>query len=118
VRRYRVSRAANVTRDFDLIEEHSVQVYQELGDDLEDSIERAAVRIDGDLAHMRTFVTHPHRGIDYPRIRPGIRTVTNKSFVFYFEIDEPSSRGENTRHLLRRRGSQAADPGSFSAPTA
>jgi len=40
---------------------------------------------------MRTFAAHLHRGTEHPRILPGIRTVTNKSFVFYFEIDEPSS---------------------------
>jgi toxin ParE1/3/4 len=91
VRRYRVSRAADVTRDLGLIEEHLVQVYQEFGDDLEDAMERASARIDEALAYMRTFAAHPHRGTDHPRIRPGIRTVTNKSFVFYFEIDEPLS---------------------------
>ncbi len=40
---------------------------------------------------MRTFATHPDRGTEQAKIRPGIRTVTNKSFVFYFEIDELSS---------------------------
>jgi len=91
VRRYRVSRAADVTRDLDLIEEHLVQVYQEFGDDLEFAMERAAARIDEALMYMRTFAGHPHRGTEHPQIWPGIRTVTNKSFVFYFEIDEPSS---------------------------
>jgi toxin ParE1/3/4 len=91
VRRYRVRRAADVTRDLDLIEHHLVRVYQELGDDLENAVERAIARIDEALAYMRSFATHPHRGTEHPRIRPGIRTVTNKSFVFYFEIDEPSS---------------------------
>ncbi len=37
---------------------------------------------------MRTFVTHPHRGTEHASIRPGLRTVTNKRFVCYFEIDE------------------------------
>jgi plasmid stabilization system protein ParE len=66
-------------------------VYQEFGDDLENATERATVRVDEALACMRTFAAHPHRGTEHKRIRPGIRTVTNKSFVFYFEIDEPSS---------------------------
>jgi plasmid stabilization system protein ParE len=39
---------------------------------------------------MRTFATHPHRGTEHPTIRPGIRTVTNKNFVIYFEIDKAS----------------------------
>ena len=91
MRHYRVRRAADVTRDLDLIEEHLVQVYQEFGDDLENAMERAAARTDDALAYMRTFEAHPHRGTEHPKIRPGIRTVTNKSFVFYFEIDELSS---------------------------
>jgi plasmid stabilization system protein ParE len=91
VRRYRVSRAADITYDLDLIEEHLVQAYQGFGDDLESAMERATARIGDALAYMRTFATHPHRGTDHPTIRPGIRTVTNKNFVIYFEIDEASS---------------------------
>ena len=91
MRRYKVSRAADLTGDLDLIEEHLVHVYQEFGDDLENAMERAAARIDEALAYMRTFAAHPHRGTEHTKIRPGIRTVTNKNFIFYFEIDEPSS---------------------------
>jgi plasmid stabilization system protein ParE len=54
-------------------------------------MERAAARIDDSLAYLRTFSTHPHRGTEHPTIRPGIRTVTNKKFVIYFEIHEASS---------------------------
>jgi plasmid stabilization system protein ParE len=91
VRRYSVSRAADVTRDLDLIEEHLVQAYQEFGDDRENAMERATARIEEALADMRTFAAHPHRGTEHPKIGPSIRTVTNKRFIFYFEIDEPSS---------------------------
>ncbi|HXP97404.1 MAG TPA: hypothetical protein VN809_11880 [Telmatospirillum sp.] len=91
MRRYRVRRAANVTHDLDLIEGYLVQVYQDLGDDLESAVERAASRIDEALAYMRTFEDHPHRGTEHPEIRSDIRTVTCKRFIFYFEIDEPLS---------------------------
>jgi plasmid stabilization system protein ParE len=91
VRRYRVSRAADITRDLDLIEEHLVRSYREFGDDLGNAMERAGARIEEALIYMRTFATHPHRGTEHPRIRPGIRTVTNKNFIIYFEIDEASS---------------------------
>ncbi len=90
MQRYRVARAADVTRDLDLIEEHLVQAYQKFGDDQENAIQRAAARIEDALTYMRTFATHPHRGTEHPNIRPGIRSVTNKSFVFYFDINEPS----------------------------
>ena len=91
MRRHRVRRAADVTHDLDLIWEHLAQVYRDYGDDRENAGERAAARIDEALAYLRTFETHPHRGTEHPAIRPGIRTVTSRNFVFYFEIDEPSS---------------------------
>ena len=91
MRRYRVRRAAAITLDFDLIESHLVEVYQKFGDDLESATERAAARIDEALVYMRTFESRPHRGTDHPEIQFGIRTVTSKQFVFYFEIDEPLS---------------------------
>lgn len=90
MQRYRVRRAADVTHDFDLIEDHLVQAYQEFGEDFESAVERAAARIDEALAYIRTFAIHPHRGTEHAKIRPGIRTVTNKNFIFYFEIDEVS----------------------------
>jgi toxin ParE1/3/4 len=91
VRRYKVRRSAEVTRDLDVIEDYLVKVYEDFGDDLENATERAADRVDEALAYMRTFAAHPHRGTEHKKIRLGIRTGTNKSFVFYFEIDEPSS---------------------------
>jgi plasmid stabilization system protein ParE len=91
VRRYKVRRAADVIRDLDLIEEQLVQTYQEFGEDFEIAVERAAARIYDALAYMRTFVTHPHRGTEHAKIRPGIRTVTNKNFIFYFEVNDLSS---------------------------
>jgi plasmid stabilization system protein ParE len=87
VRRYRVRRAADVAHDLDLIEEHLVQSYREFGDDLENAVERAAARICEALAYMWTFETHPHRGTEHADVRPGVRTATDKRFVFYFEID-------------------------------
>jgi plasmid stabilization system protein ParE len=91
VPRYRVRLAADVPRDLTLIAGHLLQVYHELGDDLESAAERAAARIDGALGYLRTMADHPHRGTEHPRIRSGIRTVTNQRFIFYFEIDEPLS---------------------------
>jgi plasmid stabilization system protein ParE len=89
VRRYRVRLAADVVHDLDLIEGYLVQAYQDFGDDLEETTGRAAARIEEALAYLRTFAEHPHRGTGHPEIRPGLRTVTSRRFVFYFEIDEP-----------------------------
>lgn len=91
MRRYRVRRAAAVTRDLDLIEDHLVQVYQDFGDDLESATERGTARLDEALAYMRTFDSRPHRGTEHLEIQSGLRTVTSNKFIFYFEIDEPLS---------------------------
>jgi plasmid stabilization system protein ParE len=91
-RRYKVSRAADVSNDLALIAEHLTQAYQEFGDGLGNAMDRAEARIDEALTYLRTFATHPHRGTENPTIRPGIRTVTNKNFIIYFEIDEASSQ--------------------------
>lgn len=91
MRRYRVRRAKDVTLDIDLIEEYLVRGYHELGDDLENAMRRAAVRIDDAMAYMRTFERHPDRGTAHKDIRPGVRTVTSKRF-FYFEVDERLSQ--------------------------
>ncbi|HSK38768.1 MAG TPA: hypothetical protein VK943_03285 [Arenibaculum sp.] len=91
MRRYKVRRAADITRDLDLIEEYLVRVYHDLGDALESATEWAAARIDEVLAYMRTFEDHPYRGTEHPKVQSGIRTVTSKKFIFYFEIDEPLS---------------------------
>ncbi len=92
MRPYNIRRAADVTRDLDLIEGFLFQTYQDFGDDPETAFERAAARIEDALAYMRSFVTQPHRGTEHPNIRPGIRTVTNKTFIFYFEVDDPSAQ--------------------------
>ncbi|MDO9713735.1 type II toxin-antitoxin system RelE/ParE family toxin [Paracraurococcus lichenis] len=91
MKRYKVRRAADVTRDLDLIEDHLVRVYQDLGEDPGDAAERAAVRLGEALRYMRTFETYPHRGTEHPQIHPGLRTVTSRSFIFYFEVDEASA---------------------------
>ena len=40
---------------------------------------------------MRTFATHPHRGTVHPELKGGVRHITQRNFVFYFEIDEQSA---------------------------
>jgi plasmid stabilization system protein ParE len=79
-----------VAHDLDLIEEHLVQSYREFGDDVEDAVERAAARIYQALAYMWSFETSPHRDSEHADLRPGVRTVTSRRFVCYFEIDELS----------------------------
>lgn len=112
MRPYRVRLAADVARDIDLIEEHLFQTYRYFGDDREEAGKRAAARVIGALSYVRGFETHPHRGTGHPELQPGIRTITNDGFVFYFEIDEPMSEvrilavffgsADHQRHMWQR----------------
>jgi toxin ParE1/3/4 len=85
---YNVLPARGVVRDFTLIEDFLFKTYRDLGDDSEEAVSRAAVRVKAARAYMRTFERNPHRGTEHPEIRPGVRTVTKEKFVFYFEINE------------------------------
>lgn len=87
---YRVLRAAKVTRDFDLIEDYLVRVYQDVGEDLDHAVTRAHARIHGALEYMRTFNKRPYRGTLHREIHPDLRIVTSRNFIFYFEIEERS----------------------------
>ncbi len=64
-------------------------VYHDFGDDLRAATTRAAARIEEAVAYGEGFKVRPHRGTGHPDILPGLRSVTNKGFVFYFRIDEP-----------------------------
>ena len=88
---YKVIPAVPVARDLELIEDYLSQAYQGFGESSERAISGAALRIIEALDYMDSFANHPHRGTEHPNIRPGVRAVTHNRFVYYFEIDEPSS---------------------------
>jgi len=52
-------------------------------------MERATDRLREALGYMQTFASRPHRGTVHPQLRGGIRHVTDRNFIYYFEIDEP-----------------------------
>jgi plasmid stabilization system protein ParE len=85
---YEVRRAADVTRDLGLIEDHLFQTYRGFGEDVAEAVAKAIARVEDAQAYIRTFAGHPHRGTEHPSIRPGLRTVTNNRFIYYFEIDD------------------------------
>ena len=91
MRRYRVRRAAALLHDIDLIEAHLVAVYEDLGEDPHTATLRAAARIEAAMTYLRSFATHPYRGTERPDVRPGLRHVPDRRFIFYFEIDEPAA---------------------------
>jgi plasmid stabilization system protein ParE len=88
VRRYLVRRAASVTRDLAAIRQHLISSYEEFGDTRQAATGRATVRLREAFDYMQTFASHPHRGTVHPELQAGIRHVTHRNFVFYFEIEE------------------------------
>jgi toxin ParE1/3/4 len=86
---YRVSPAAALKRDLDLIEDYLIQAYQGFGEDHDSAAGRAISRVKDALDYLDDFAIHPHRGTEQARIRPGLRSVTRNRFIYYFEIDEP-----------------------------
>ena len=91
MRRYAVARAVSVARDLAAIRRHLTRSYEEFGDTRQSATERAAARLREAFDYMQTFATHPHRGTLHPELKAGIRHVTHRNFVFYFEIEEQSA---------------------------
>ena len=92
MRRYVVRRAAPVTRDFAAIGKHRVSAYEEFGDTRDAATKRTTARLREAFAYMQGFASHPHRGTIHRELPGGIRHVTDRNFVFYFEVDD--RRGE------------------------
>jgi len=90
VRLYTVRRAASVTRDLSAIRRHLINSYEIFGDTHFAATERAAVRLREAFDYMQTFATHPQRGTVHPELKGGVRQVTDRNFIYYFEIDEKS----------------------------
>jgi plasmid stabilization system protein ParE len=85
---YRLRPAQEIGRDLELIENHLLQAYQGFGEEVDVASARASARIKEALDYIESFVGHPHRGTEQPKIRSGLRTVTSNRFIYYFEIDE------------------------------
>jgi toxin ParE1/3/4 len=88
MQRYAVQRAANVAADISRIRKHLIRSYQEFGDTRTVATERANSRIREAFDYMQTFATHPHRGTVHPELRDSVRHVTDRQFVYYFEVED------------------------------
>jgi toxin ParE1/3/4 len=69
---YKVLPARGVVRDFTLIEDFLFKTYRDLGDDSEEAVGHAAVRVKAARAYMRTFERNPHRGTEHPESLSGM----------------------------------------------
>lgn len=109
---YRVLRSAACDADIEIIFDHLFQSYRDLGDPLQDALNRAAARVRGIEDALATLGDLPFQGTLAPQIMDGLRHVTRDKAVFYFISDEV--RGEvrvlgvffggqdHRRHILRR----------------
>lgn len=104
--------AAAAERDFELIFDHLLQSYQELGDDFDTAFERAERRIGGIQSCASDLAKIPFQGTLRPDILPGLRFVRYDKAVFWFVAQEDRQivqilavffgSQDHIRHMLTR----------------
>ena len=113
---YEVIRSVRCDEDLELIFDHLINAYQELGDAPHVALDRAAIRlvgIENDLARLGDV---PFQGTLEPQIMKGLRHVTKNQAVFYFTTDETDETvrvlgvffggQDHRRHILSRIASE------------
>jgi plasmid stabilization system protein ParE len=85
---YTVERAENAGRDLNAIFDFLIKTYVEFGEDAEAAIDGAEKRLQRIEAAMRALGRAPHQGTLRPELRPGLRSVTKDSAIFYFDVDD------------------------------
>ncbi|MBY5935675.1 type II toxin-antitoxin system RelE/ParE family toxin [Tateyamaria omphalii] len=109
---YRVLRSAACDADIEVIFDHLFQSYRDLGDPLEDALNRAAARVRGIEDALAGLGDVPFQGTLVPQIMDGLRHVTKDQAVFYFISDDARrdvrvlgvffGGQDHRRHILRR----------------
>ena len=85
---YRVERALETDKDLAAIFEFLQQSYTGFGDERDEAVARAAERIEGIEAEMVALGNAPHQGTLRPDLLPGLRSVTRRRAIFYFDVDD------------------------------
>lgn len=91
MRVYVVRRAASVAGDLAAIRRHLIRSYVGFGETCDAAADRADARLREAFDFMRSFATPPYRGTVHPDLKGGVRHITERNSVFYFEIDEPKA---------------------------
>ncbi|WP_299616115.1 type II toxin-antitoxin system RelE/ParE family toxin [uncultured Tateyamaria sp.] len=109
---YNVFRSSACEADIEAIFDHLFQSYCDLGDPVEDALNRAAVRVRGIEDTLAGLGEVPFQGTLMPHILDGLRHVTKDNAVFYFIADEARAElrvlavffggQDHKRHILRR----------------
>jgi plasmid stabilization system protein ParE len=85
---FKVIRSTEFDRDLDLIHDHLIKSYTDLGEAFTDAFNRAEGRIETIEADMETLAQSPYQGTLSPEIAPGLRHVTKNRAIFYFQVDD------------------------------
>ncbi|MDU9005486.1 type II toxin-antitoxin system RelE/ParE family toxin [Sedimentitalea todarodis] len=109
---YSIVRSLQCDEDLELIFDHLLDAYQDLGDTLDVALDRAATRLFGIEDDLESLGEVPFQGTLEPRIMEGLRHVTKSRAVFYFTIDETNETlrvlgvffggQDHIRHILAR----------------
>ena len=85
---YRVERSLATDQDLAAIFDFLLESYMAFGDERSEALERAAARVEGVEAEMLGLGDLPHQGSLRPEILPGLRSVTKRRAIFYFDVDD------------------------------
>lgn len=109
---WKIEYAQEAERDFELILDHLILSYEELGDDRQTAFERAADRILGIESAVQNLSKTPYIGTLRPDIRPGVRFVRQDKVVIWFLPEQDRKRivvlalffgaQDHIRHMLTR----------------
>lgn len=87
-----VERAESTDRDLAAIFDFLIASYLSFGDDEQEAIERAATRLRMIEREMLAIGRAPQQGTLRDDLLPGLRCVTRKRAVFYFEVNDAIRR--------------------------
>ena len=111
---FRVVRSTEVDHDLDLIHDHLIGAYVDLGDAYGDAFDFADARLEAIESDMESLAQSPHQGTLSPEIAPGLRHVTKNRAIFYFRVDDERQiilalavffgGQDHGKHILKRLG--------------
>ena len=85
---YRVERSSDTDHDLAAIFDFLLNSYMGFGDERGEALERAAARIEGIEDELLALGDAPHQGTLRPDLLPGLRSVTKKRAIVYFDVDD------------------------------
>lgn len=109
---FKIRFAAQAERDFELIFDFLVESYQEFGDDIETSMQRAEQRLDEIYRDIESLSANPFRGTLHEDLLPGLRHITLGRAIIWFDVAEREQQvrvlaiffggQDHIRHMLVR----------------